>query len=60
MKAIYRNDGWVLGRCVSCKRLNYVEPHGMTAKCACAVEWTEHENIPQIERVETFRGPYLK
>jgi len=43
--------GWVLGRCLKCKREHYVEPHGTTAACSCSPkEWTEHEPIPMIER----------
>lgn len=50
MKAIYNRKQWVLGRCAECKRLNYVEPHGVTAKCKCSPVWTEHNSIPQNER----------
>jgi len=60
MKAIYRSDGWVLGRCTKCPRTNYVEPHGTTAQCKCSPEWTEHTNIPQSERIEMLKGPYLR
>jgi hypothetical protein len=42
----YNAKGWVLGKCTSCGKHNYVEPHGMTAKCKCSPEETEHENIP--------------
>ena len=49
-RPIYNNRGWVLGRCSKCNRLNYVEPHGTTAKCRCSEEWTEHANIPYDER----------
>lgn len=58
-KPIYRRDGWVLGRCTTCGRTNYVEPHGTTAACKCSSDWTEHTNIPQEDRMETVRGPYL-
>jgi hypothetical protein len=51
MRAIYRRDGWVLGRCIKCGRYNYVEPHGRTARCACTKgQETEHANIPYAER----------
>jgi hypothetical protein len=57
-KAIYRKrDQWVLGRCVECKRLNYVEPHGTTAKCRCSPVWTEHASIPYDER--DFSGCFM-
>lgn len=46
MKAIYNARGHVLGVCQHCGRLNYVEPHGTTAKCRCSSAWTEHANIP--------------
>jgi hypothetical protein len=54
-KSIYNREGWVLAQCAECDRLNYVEPHGTTAQCACktlirerddAVVWTEHQPIP--------------
>lgn len=57
MKPIYRKDGWVLGRCLNCWRLNYVEPHGTTAACACSPTWQEHKNIPPEQRAESLRGP---
>jgi hypothetical protein len=38
----YNRLGWILCKCATCGRLNYVEPHGTTAKCACSVEWQEH------------------
>lgn len=46
MRPRYNKQGWVLCRCVSCGRLNYVEPHGTTAQCRCSKTWTEHENLP--------------
>lgn len=49
-RPIYNRKDWVLGRCTKCNRLNYVEPHGTTAKCKCSAEWTEHTNIPYSER----------
>ena len=55
-KAIYRErDGWVLGQCSECGRLNYVEPHGTTATCVCpgGGEWTMHLSIPMENRDES-------
>ncbi len=46
MKPRYNAKGWVLGKCTTCGRLNYVEPHGTTAKCSCSRTWTEHTNLP--------------
>ena len=61
MLRIYRSkDSWVLGRCVKCERLNYVEPHGTTAQCKCSKEWTEHLSIPQEDRIDTIYGPVTK
>ena len=57
MKPIYNHKDWVLGQCLSCGRLNYVEPHGTTAKCKCSTEWTEHRNIPYENRDRS--GCYL-
>jgi len=46
-KSIYNREEWVLGQCTECDRLNYVEPHGTTAACACkTIIWTEHQPIP--------------
>ena len=45
-RATYKRNGWVLAICVKCRRPNYVEPHGTTAKCICSGEWVEHESIP--------------
>lgn len=57
-KPIYRTkDNWVLGQCLECGRLNYVEPHGVTAHCKCKPEETEHRNIPHEYRDES--GFYL-
>lgn len=50
MMPIHNRKGWVLGSCVICGRLNYVEPHGTTAKCKCGPEWTEHKPIPNFRR----------
>ncbi len=51
MRAIYRRDGWVLGRCTKCGRHNYVEPHGTTARCLCTKsDETVHAPIPYAER----------
>jgi hypothetical protein len=57
---IYRRDGWVLARCTmrGCGRVNYVEPHGVHARCVCSKEETEHESIPYENRVESLRGPF--
>jgi hypothetical protein len=60
IKAIYNHKGWVLCSCVTCGRLNYVEPHGTTAACKCSPEWTEHRNIPYEYRDMSgtqYRGP---
>jgi len=33
-RRMYREkDQWVLGQCLECGHLNYVEPHGVTAQC---------------------------
>ena len=42
---IYKK-GSVLGRCVVCGALNYIEQHGTTGPCKCRNYRTEHENIP--------------
>ena len=60
LKLIYRRDGWIPGVCARCGRTNYAEPHGRTAKCACAEECTEHANIPETSRDITgciYQGP---
>ena len=51
IKKLYNRHEWILGICEKCNRTNYVEPHGMTAKCQCSVEWTEHKSIPYNARV---------
>lgn len=56
-KAIYNSKGWVLGQCLECGHLNYVEPHGTSAQCRCKPEWTEHRNIPYEYR--DMSGCYL-
>lgn len=59
-RPIYRKDGWVLCFCRTCGRLNYVEPHGTTAKCRCSNEETEHCNLPHGYRdlsATVWRGP---
>ena len=45
-KQMYRRDGWVLAECSNCKRLNYCEPHGTTARCSCSRSWPEHSPVP--------------
>ena len=46
-QAIYHGKtNWVLGYCLTCGTLNYVEPHGTTAQCKTCRVWTEHANIP--------------
>ena len=47
-RPIYNKDDWVLCICCTCGRVNYVEPHGTTAACACATDgvWVEHASIP--------------
>lgn len=50
MKPIYRRDGWVLCLCQECGAMNYVEPHGTTAKCKKCKKETKHENIPYSQR----------
>ena len=55
IKPIYNRKEWVLGICQTCDRLNYVEPHGMTAQCKCSTDWTEHESIPYEARVGMMR-----
>lgn len=57
-RIIYRGDGWVLGICRACRRTNYVEPHGTTAKCKCSTKKTEHASIPQSLRVHGMIGDY--
>lgn len=49
-RPIYSRNGWVLCECTQCKRTNFVEPHGTTAKCRCSEEQTEHTNIPFEQR----------
>ena len=49
-RPIYSRTGWVLCECTACKRTNFVEPHGTTAKCRCSAEETEHTNIPFADR----------
>lgn len=50
-KPVYNSKGWVLCRCKTCGRLNYVEPHGTTAPCRCSGgSLCEHENLPFSER----------
>lgn len=49
-RAIYDRRGWVLASCTRCNRLNYCEPHGTTAECACSDVWTEHQSIPYALR----------
>ena len=50
---IYSRHNWVLGQCLMCGRLNYVEPHGTTAACVCVPdEWQEHRNIPYQYRTD--------
>lgn len=51
IRNLYNRREWVLGQCVACGRLNYVEPHGTTAQCKCSTDWTEHESIPYDARV---------
>ena len=51
MKPIYRaKDQWVLCTCNACGHLNYVEPHGTTARCKKCRKETEHTNIPYTRR----------
>jgi hypothetical protein len=65
-KPLYRNrDGWILGQCLKCGRLNYVEPHGTTAGCFCSCPtWVEHRNIPSDcadpGRTHCIRKPMLE
>lgn len=49
-RSAYNRDNWVLCTCTLCGRANFVEPHGTTARCRCAIQWTEHESIPQSAR----------
>jgi len=49
-KPIYNRKGWVLGHCNVCNSVNYVEPHGMDAKCKKCKRSTDHHNIPYSER----------
>ncbi len=51
IKNLYNRKEWILGQCLICGRLNYVEPHGMTAACKCSLDWTEHRSIPYAARV---------
>jgi hypothetical protein len=46
-KPIYNSKSWVLCQCTECGRLNYVEPHGTTAKCKCSDYDTKHQPVPQ-------------
>ena len=49
---IYREkDGWILTICSKCGRVNYCEPHGLTAECACSNTWTTHLGIPWALRL---------
>lgn len=50
-RKLYDQRDWVLGQCLTCGKLNYVEPHGMTAHCSCSPDWTEHRSIPYAARI---------
>lgn len=56
-KFVYNSKGWVLAICTQCGRLNYVEPHGVTAQCRCSKNWTEHRSIPQ--KFRNMAGVYI-
>ena len=62
-RPIYRGDGYVLGICQKCERTNYVEPHGLTAPCACQGRrknaWVPHSPIPENQRIHGMMGPYV-
>jgi hypothetical protein len=50
-RPIYRaKDHWVLCICRACATLNYVEPHGITARCSKCKAETEHRSIPHAYR----------
>jgi hypothetical protein len=61
-KPLYREDGWVLGSCASCGKLNYVEPHGTTAACKCPgghLRMREHVSVPYIYRTGLMQDRVL-
>jgi hypothetical protein len=47
---MYNRLFWELCYCVRCGRLNYVEPEGATARCACSPLQTRHKRIPMKYR----------
>ena len=51
IRALYNAKEWILCICTACGRLNHVEPHGITAACACSPGWTEHASIPSSCRL---------
>jgi len=56
-KPIYDKRQWVLGYCSNCGKLNYVEPHGVTAVCKRCGKDVEHKPIPMELRDQS--GVYV-
>ena len=57
MRAIYNRRQWSLCTCAECHTLNFVEPHGTTARCKRCQRETEHRSIPYAYR--DVSGCYL-
>ena len=57
---MYNRLFWILCYCISCGRLNYVEPHRTGARCQCSPFWTEHRKIPDKyvdQNAMVYNGP---